>query len=99
MIYELNGNPHDRRRSTEQEPGDEPADHESVPLADHPLTAQRLAQHVDRLAETAYPYRFRALGDGRASSTSVTASSIPGRRPRTRSRWRAGSCCCARSAS
>ena len=29
-----------------------------LPLADHPLTAGRLAQHQARVAEGAYPYRF-----------------------------------------
>ena len=44
--------------TTEQEPGGEQTDHERVPLADNPLTAGRLAQHVDRLARDGYPYRF-----------------------------------------
>ena len=29
-----------------------------LPLADHPLTAGRLAQHQARVAEGAYPYRY-----------------------------------------
>ena len=36
---------------------DEGAGHD-LPLAEHPLTAGRLAQHRARLAEGAYPYRF-----------------------------------------
>ena len=44
--------------TTEQGPGGEQTDHERVPLADNPLTAGRLAQHVDRLAGDGYPYRF-----------------------------------------
>ncbi len=35
-----------------------PAHAAELPLADDPLTAQRLQQHLDRLAEGVYPYRF-----------------------------------------
>jgi lysyl-tRNA synthetase class 2 len=44
-------------QSDPQDPGADAGGHD-LPLAEHPLTAGRLALHQARLAEDAYPYRY-----------------------------------------